>query len=551
MQRGLFRIMLLSGLFAIGVVSGCEQPTEPPPSADRFDPASLMPLNRVSLFGTHNSYWALRQGGDPFAEGPGEPLLEQILSEGVRHLDLDLHKDPKPHAFSVHHAIPGDTLCSTLDECLGLLRTVQRTLPSHHPLVVMLEFKNLSSPLFDDEHTIADLDRVLTEGLGAALYRPADFLRRCPSQTTLSGCVQQAGWPTVAELRGRVLFVVMGYWHMFGGQDDIDWANYATSGDIAERAGFPLANQPDWKQWPVETQENVSEERHSKAIAQSLFLDAWDLNSPHIRSFLSQGKIIRLPEDSEQDFERNKLLGGQLVATNFPWALRPQDRTQQTVRTLDASHSDSAPTELGQRLELHGAEEDGQTVFAYTQVSDSVSDWESTITTGIDPGLSGCLLMAEDPTQTDGASVSVCTSVMPNLLGPQAARTKLEAIACPNGPSSCTTHSYFSGDGTMGGPGGILSMHVDLGATESCITIRSARLSRPDLSPIWTTLGEPRCVRGVLSHQGIARRTSSKRPDTAHFFRTTRNKQPVTGPHFRDVMVGQTRDRARLVDTSY
>ncbi len=551
MRRGLFRPMLLFGLLAIGIVSGCEQPTEPAPSSDRFDSASVLPLNQISLFGTHNSYWALRQGGDPYAEGPGEPLLEQILSEGVRHLELDLHKDPKPHAFSVHHAIPGDTLCSTLDECLGLLRTVQRALPSHHPLVVMLEFKNLSSPLFDDEHTIADLDRVLTEGLGAALYRPADFLRRCPSQTTLAGCVKQAGWPTVAELRGRVLFVVMGYWHMFGGQNDIDWANYVTSSDIAERAGFPLANQPDWNQWPVETQLSVSEDRHARAIKQSLFLDAWDPNSPHIRSFLSQDKIIRLAEDSEQDVQRNKLLGGQLVVTNFPWALRPPDRTQQTVRTLDASPSNFGPTELGQRLELHGAEGDGQSVFASTHVSDSISVWESTVTTGIDPGLSGCLLMAEDPTQTEGASVAVCTSVMSNLLGQQAARTKLDVIACSTGPSSCTTSSYFSGDGTMGGPGAILSMQVNLGATESCVTIRSARLSRPDLSPIWTTLGTQRCVRGVLSHQGVARRTSSKRPDAAHFFRTTHNGQPVRGPYFRDVMVGQIQDISRVIDTSY
>ncbi len=51
---------------------------------------------------THDSYWIHRDPVDElFASGTQERLLDQLLFEHVRGLEIDVHHDDAPHAFAV------------------------------------------------------------------------------------------------------------------------------------------------------------------------------------------------------------------------------------------------------------------------------------------------------------------------------------------------------------------------------------------------------------------------------------------------------------------
>lgn len=516
----------------LSLALGCGSPeAEIAPSAE-----AKLPLDQVWLLGTHNSYWAERQGGDPYGSGVGQPIAEQILSEGARHLEFDLHTGSQPGTFSVHHVVASDSVCLTLQECLGLVRTAHAALPQHHPIVLMLEMKNLSASLFDDQHTIADLDRTVAEGLGPLLYRPKDLLARCPGQPTLLDCIRQVGWPTLGELRGRILVAVMGYWHMFGGQDDIDWVNYATSGDIADRAAFPLATASSWDALVAETRAVVSKERYAAALAQTVFLERGNLSE--VAAARKTGRMIRYSVNSPIDFERAVAAGAHLLPTDVPWEMRPSRAHNLPIGLLGEQAETPAPPEPGTRLHLSAASKRGERVLAYIQTDDPISTWESTVTTGSDPypELRGCLVAAERPDEGIGDSVEVCTAVLPNRLGPKAARTQVEVTVCS--AHDCSARSFLSSDGFLTGPGAVLSMKIEVLSGASCVTVRSARYSRPDLSPVWALLGSRTCVSGALTYQGIARRGGSAK--ATHFFNTRRNDRLLADTDLVHARVGAT-----------
>ena len=78
------------------------------------------------------------------------------------------------------------------------------TLDTSDPLTIFVDNKDQ----FGDAHTARQFDLVLDRQLGERLYAPAELLSRAPQARTLSEAVQLAGWPTVAELNGRVMVVL-------------------------------------------------------------------------------------------------------------------------------------------------------------------------------------------------------------------------------------------------------------------------------------------------------------------------------------------------------
>ena len=66
------------------------------------DPGGSVPYNAVWQLGTHNSFWAEHRGGDPYANGPGEPLVDQLLADQARSIEIDIHpgelKVLRPHS---------------------------------------------------------------------------------------------------------------------------------------------------------------------------------------------------------------------------------------------------------------------------------------------------------------------------------------------------------------------------------------------------------------------------------------------------------------------
>jgi len=206
------------------------------------------PYNDIHFKATHNSYWVdvFHSSTDPDydASGVQQRLIDQLLHEHVRSLELDLHfEGGHPGEFTVYHTARANenSTCHYLTDCLQILQRLDYLLPDHEPVLLVLEAKEVSlaftGRIFGTDHHMEDLDRQLWEHLGPRIFTPREFLSRCTPGVTLLQCAQERGWPTTDELRGRYIVGLIGnfannYW---------DWLEYATlDGGVASRAAFPM-----------------------------------------------------------------------------------------------------------------------------------------------------------------------------------------------------------------------------------------------------------------------------------------------------------------------
>lgn len=534
----------------------------------RRDFGSSRPYNEAWQIGTHNSFWAERKGGDLVVSGPGERLLDQLLADHARSLELDIHRSEKPHAFRVYHVVPGDSLCDDLEECLAILRGFHRTLPQHQPLLVLLELLDLVGPMFDDQHTQADLDQVLTAGLGPALYRPADFLGPCEGHSidTLSQCARAVGWPSLADLQGRVMVGVMGYWHGGGAQDDLDWVDYATS-DIRAHAAFPLADTVDWDRvYPV-SQAQLTRERFQQALAQSLFMQSEEIDDPAAADFVANQGVVRMDNAFTIDKQQQVVMQGmQIIQTDLP-AIAWQD---QGPAMPFRAFPGTPPVDLrepGYRLALQPAPPAQGRAFAYRRAqSPSDTTWETVLSAGRSPGRVACLRAADSLGEGRGASITVCRHVRPNRLGPDAVGMVLQVDTCQE--ARCVTESFPATDGamnetmngTVGGPGELLAVRVQVQPGRTCLSAQAARLVTRELVPLWAPLGAERCVNAELTYQGLARAgalaPAADDGGAVYFFRTLLDGAPLRAAALHGVAIEPAdgsparTDSSALVDLS-
>lgn len=151
--------------------------------------------NDAYFMATHNSYSGGRRG-----------LLEEQLSLGVRFLELDIHNDRYDtlHDFEVGHASPcngvalggGNPSSARLKEWLGILEKWSRQNPRHGPLTVCIDVKDdLTGTHGKQDGNLKSLNEIIQNVFGKRLFK-----------------AEQVGeiWPTVEELRGRILIVLSG-----------------------------------------------------------------------------------------------------------------------------------------------------------------------------------------------------------------------------------------------------------------------------------------------------------------------------------------------------
>lgn len=212
-------------------------------------------LNHIQVLGTHNSYKlapvpALVERLDRERQGWAEhilyehpPLTEQLESLGIRQFELDLFADPqgglfrrpagavlagdqafidapalREPGFKVLHVQDIDyrTHCLTLVACLSEIHDWSVANPRHLPIMVLLELKD--SPR-ESQGTLqytqpvsisaSDLDRLQEEirsvFSAGHMIVPGEVQGAADS---LAEAVTHAGWPTLAQSRGRVLFAL-------------------------------------------------------------------------------------------------------------------------------------------------------------------------------------------------------------------------------------------------------------------------------------------------------------------------------------------------------
>jgi hypothetical protein len=168
----------------------------------------LLTLQHVQVKGTHNSYHL--EPAIPFHAShkySHAPLAVQLGSQGVRAFELDVHRGIG--GFEVYHitVIDSSTTCSTLADCIGDLRGWSEAHPAHLPIVVWIEIKDSTGGLPIGAGDLDALDDVIRGALTPEqLFTPDELQGGHPS---VRAALEAEGWPTLAELRGRFLFVLL------------------------------------------------------------------------------------------------------------------------------------------------------------------------------------------------------------------------------------------------------------------------------------------------------------------------------------------------------
>jgi hypothetical protein len=219
-------------------------------------PAPGPRLNQFQVLGTHNSYHL--QAVPPLfdliydfspaiamtLEYSHLPLDEQLETEGIRQVELDVFADPdgglyaSPYGlreitgdpaatipeleapgFKVLHVqdIDYNTNCQTFVECLQTIKSWSDAHPDHMPIMILVEAKDDVIPNIPGvvEFVVpipigaTELDGIDAEILSVfpenRIITPDDVRG---DRATLEEAVRMDGWPTVDESRGKVLFTL-------------------------------------------------------------------------------------------------------------------------------------------------------------------------------------------------------------------------------------------------------------------------------------------------------------------------------------------------------
>ena len=165
----------------------------------------VLRLNHLQAEGTHNSYHLRPDAEVPDWDYSHAPLDVQLGEQGVRQLELDLYFDRAEGRWQVFHLplVDDRTTCAYFLECLAVIRRWSDAHPGHHPVFVQIEPKP-----FYDEDTLDMLMAAMEEEILLVFPRELlitpDLVRG--DAPNLREAVATRGWPTLGEVRGRVLF---------------------------------------------------------------------------------------------------------------------------------------------------------------------------------------------------------------------------------------------------------------------------------------------------------------------------------------------------------
>lgn len=260
-RTGTVAVGLLAALALVSCSGGSDDAartttTVPIPTSTTIPPDDDLRLNEIQTIGTHNSFHlptsekerdllaamdakqaAQRAYGHP-------PLAQQLGTEGVRQLELDVFADEQGGRYAApalrtragldpyvkeepELARPGTkvlheqdvdyrSVCPTLVRCLQEVKAWSDANPGHVPIAIDIQFKDgpLIFPVDDqvkpEPWNAAAMDRLDAEIRRVfppeSLITPDDVRGSHP---TLDAAVRADGWPTLGESRGKVMFLMV------------------------------------------------------------------------------------------------------------------------------------------------------------------------------------------------------------------------------------------------------------------------------------------------------------------------------------------------------
>ena len=403
-----------------GLLAACSEGT-----SSRVDAgaAAHVSLDAAWLVGTHNSYWVDRGvPNDLFAGGVQENLLDQLLADHARAIELDVHPDRRaPHRYRVYHSVPGNSLCDDFADCLRPLRILQYALPRHEAVHVIIELKEFTAPNFDADHSVEDFEAILESEIGPWMIRPRDILERCGARATdpepgFLDCLGRGGWPTLAEARGRFLVSVLANFDDLypSAKGTVDWATFALHGSLFDRSAFSMASswKLDWDTLPAKIQQDLSREDLARARRRSAFLQVEDTADPNLAPFLAGHGLVRIDGAfSVEDQQARIALGAQIVQTDTPWVQLDDRGPAVPVRPLAAAFAAAEIVEPGDRIFL-SAPAAGATFaesFAWRAADAAPASWWETVpSVGATSDALACLAAARSEAETATVSYLLC-----------------------------------------------------------------------------------------------------------------------------------------------
>lgn len=265
----------------------------------------LLRLNHIQLKGTHNSYH-LRS--EPLIAPDWDydmpTLTDQLALHGVRQVELDVHYFPEGYRVFHVFLLDEQSTCDRFVDCLAELEAWSAAHPEHLPIFVLVEPKDEQ-----DAHPIAghydELDDEIRGVWPEARLLTPDRVRG--AHATLHEAISQSGWPTLAEARGKALFVLnASVEHLEG---------YAEGHpELAGRAAFTRYRPHDAPPDTIVFEHGVSGD--SEAV---------------VRDRVEAGYLVRSTVDDaamplaerQERIEAALRAGAQLISTDFPAAEEP------------------------------------------------------------------------------------------------------------------------------------------------------------------------------------------------------------------------------------
>lgn len=347
MSRGAFTAVTIA-MMAVSTVSGSGQQMTQAQQDQRVH------LNQIQVIGSHNSYHAgfapserkfLEEHHPKTLRGldyKHAPLAQQ-LDSGVRQVEIDIFNDPeggkfahpmivnmvaaahlppdpdfdpdhemeKP-GFKVMHVqgIDERSTCHTFVKCLTQIRTWSQQHPQHLPVFILVETKEgvpseLPNAPKGDVFTPAIFDAMDAEI--RSVFQPGEMIM--PDQVrgnakTLNEAIRAQGWPTLAEARGKVVFLL----------------DQAHAGPVYAE-GHPSLHG------------RILFTNSQPGVPEAAFVEQNDGTKDAIDTLVTQGYLVRTRTDEATEqartndrtrLDRALSSGAQILSTDYPPAERSQ-----------------------------------------------------------------------------------------------------------------------------------------------------------------------------------------------------------------------------------
>lgn len=252
-------------------------------------------FNSLQLRGSDNSYHLTPEFGQGIEEVDYDhlPFAEQLGEQGIRHIDLDTvitNNDPLELRVGRASSDSG-TQCVALGTCLVRLAAWADEHPDHIPVVVSIGPGHGATL----DIMLRTIEVYIRSEIGRERVFTPDDLRG--DHATLSDALAADGWPTLAELRGRFIFVLT----VRGETRALYRDGGGTLTPETERLMFTLGDSLD-------DDEGIFFE----------YAEITDEQVDEVREVVAARRVVRTFVDDADNFDRAMVVGAHFLSTRFP-----------------------------------------------------------------------------------------------------------------------------------------------------------------------------------------------------------------------------------------